>query len=336
MIIKNFQLENNINTIEKYKCLLLYGENDGQKKDIIETIKKKYENSQFHIFFQNEIIKDSQVLFDEVNNVSLFSSSKIILIRDANDKVFEILKEISNKELDNVKLIVTSNILEKKSKLRNYFEKENNLAICPCYEDTDFNLKTYLKNKLISLPQIQGSMIDLIIKNSNNNRQIIQNEINKILCYQHNKKEINIDEIIQLLNLETSKEIDQIINVSILGDKRSLNEILNIKNLHNDDSDLILNTINRKLIKLYEIFKKSEENGTNPINEINNLRPPIFWKEKATFERQIKIWDIKKIVKAIDKIKYLSSFIRKNSDINKDVLIKNILVEISNYPSKSF
>ena len=179
-------------------------------------------------------------------------------------------------------------------------------------------------------------MIDLIIKNSNNNRQIIQNEINKILCYQHNKKEINIDEIIQLLNLETSKEIDQIINVSILGDKRSLNEILNIKNLHNDDSDLILNTINRKLIKLYEIFKKSEENGTNPINEINNLRPPIFWKEKATFERQIKIWDIKKIVKAIDKIKYLSSFIRKNSDINKDVLIKNILVEISNYPSKSF
>ena len=94
----------------------------------------------------------------------------------------------------------------------------------------------------------------------NNNRQIIQNEINKVLCYQHNKKEINIDEIIQLLNLETSKEIDQIINVSILGQK-GLNEILNVKNLHNDDADLVLNTINRKLIKLYEIFKKAQKMG---------------------------------------------------------------------------
>ena len=66
------------------------------------------------------------------------------------------------------------------------------------------------------------------------------------------------------------------------------------------------------------------------------MRPPIFWKEKATFERQVKVWNIKKIVKVIDKIKYLSNFVRKNSDINKDVLIKNILVEIASYPSKSF
>ena len=42
MIIKSYQIENNIDTIDKHKFALFYGENNGLKDHLKFKIKKKY------------------------------------------------------------------------------------------------------------------------------------------------------------------------------------------------------------------------------------------------------------------------------------------------------
>ena len=54
--------------------------------------------------------------------------------------IFQNLIEIIEKKITDIKIILNSSILDKKSKLRSHFEKNNNLAIIPCYNDTEITL----------------------------------------------------------------------------------------------------------------------------------------------------------------------------------------------------
>ena len=46
------------------------------------------------------------------------------------------------------KIIILSNLLDKKSKLRNLFEKDDRLAIVPCYQDDQRALSNYIRQEL--------------------------------------------------------------------------------------------------------------------------------------------------------------------------------------------
>ena len=90
------------------------------------------------------------MIFTEITNISLFEKGKIILINQSNDKITKIIEELSQ-YLDKQKIFLFAEILEKKSKLRNYFEKSNNFAVVPCYEDNEQTLKRIILDKLRDL-----------------------------------------------------------------------------------------------------------------------------------------------------------------------------------------
>ena len=62
-------------------------------------------------------------------------------------------------------------------------------------------------------------------------------------------------------------------------------------------------------------------------NRINSLKPPIFWKDKPNFIAQVKKWD-KKINNALEKTYILEKEIKSNSLINKNVLVKKLIIDI--------
>ena len=57
MIIKNYQLNTNSELSKRYKTLLLYGVNEGLKKEFIEKIKQENKNTEIYNFFEEEILK---------------------------------------------------------------------------------------------------------------------------------------------------------------------------------------------------------------------------------------------------------------------------------------
>ena len=65
---------------------------------------------------------------------------KIILINQSNDKITKTIEELSQ-YLDNQKIFLFAEILEKKSKLRNYFEKSKILQLYLVMKITNKHLK---------------------------------------------------------------------------------------------------------------------------------------------------------------------------------------------------
>ena len=188
MILKSYIVEQNLNILKKYQATLVYGENDGIKDDVKDGIKSQNKNSEIIVFFENEILNDKSILYQNIVNESLFSEEKIIFIHEASDKIINHIVECVEIDKVNIRIYIFSQNLDKKSKLRNLFEKNKNLAILPCYRDNERSLVAYINKELIEFKGLSGEIIDLIITNSNMDRRVIKNEIMKIKDFFLNKK----------------------------------------------------------------------------------------------------------------------------------------------------
>ena len=155
MLFKSYVVEKNINIINQ-SLILFYGENIGLKNYFKNTLKKNedYESLSFN---QDEVLKNKNLIISEVSNVSLFGKKKIIFINQVNDKILDIMKEVININDEN-KIIFFSEILDKKSKVRCFFEKDKNcaaiVALEPDYIGFIFFAPSprYVENKTPTIP----------------------------------------------------------------------------------------------------------------------------------------------------------------------------------------
>ena len=322
MIFKTYLIEKNIDQINK-NFFLFYGENIGLKKELKSKIKNKFKNAEIISYDQSEILQNNQVLFRELGNLSLFEKEKIFFIENTNDKILSLIRDIVDK-FNSTRVILFADVLEKKSKLRIFFEKGNSCGIAACYPDNEITIKRIIQERLAGLSGLNNSIINLIADKCNLNRTKVQNEITKIETFFQNKK-IDIDKLENLLDLKTNENFDLLKNEAFKGEKAKTNKLLSETIFEDEKNVLYLNLLNQRLHKLCEI--KQDKNKNLEI-AINNLKPPIFWKEKDAFIQQAKKWDIIKLRKVLEKTYSVEKEIKSNSIINKKVLMKNLIVEI--------
>ena len=114
MILKSFEIENNIENLLKFKFILIYGENIGLKDTIKKKIKYLTKKVEIINLYQEDLVKNKNIILDEVKNVSLFSQEKIIFVNQVNDKILSSIENLlENKE--NIKIVLVGDLLDKKS-----------------------------------------------------------------------------------------------------------------------------------------------------------------------------------------------------------------------------
>ena len=196
MMIKSYEL-NKIN-LKKNNIYLLYGENEGLKNKVInDTFKEFLKN--IYKYDEKEILDNKENFFNNIFSKSFFETKKIIIILRSSDKIVNIIEEIFERNIEDTKIILLANILEKKSKLRLLFEKNKNIICIPFYPDNNQTLSnivnSYFKERKIPISQ---EAINLLIDRARGDRLNLNNELNKIENFTKNKKKINIDEILKL------------------------------------------------------------------------------------------------------------------------------------------
>ena len=324
MILKSYIVEQNIGLLRKNKVNLLYGENDGIKDDIKTEIKNEKGEAEIINLFQEEILKNNKVLFDHIQNLSLFSLKKIIFIHEVTDKLYEDICELTENKLENIEVYIYAGALDKRSKLRSYFEKEKNIAIVACYQDNERTLSNYIRNKLKGLTGLTQEITNIIIYNSNLNRKSIKSEISKIKVF-FGENKIEKEKVLQLLNVTLNKEFGQIRDAALLGDKIKVNRLMGEIEFTNEDIYSYLNQIAARLNNLNEI-QNLNQNINNLETAVDSLSPKVFWKDKPIYINQLKNWDKKKLEETLLRIGQLELFMKKNSNIRNDVLIKDLIV----------
>ena len=327
MIVKAFEIKK-IN-LDKTRLFLFYGENEGYKNEIIKKIFEKNYPNQIYRYDEKEIIDKKNDFFYSILSKSFFDNKKLIIISRVTDKIRDIIEEIISTNITDVTIILSANILEKKSKLRSFFEKEKNTICIPFYSDTNETMSNlslnFFKKKKISISQ---ETINLIVERCRGNRENLYNELEKIENYSRYKKRVNYDEILKITNLAENYNVSELTDNCLAKNTKKTSHILNENNFSTDDCILIVRTL---LIKAKRILKLQEEinNNSNIEQVVKNFRPPIFWKDKEIVKTQIKNWPLKKIQNVIIKINEVELLIKKNSSNSLNILSDFIIAQAS-------
>ena len=314
MIIKHFEFTKD--NIGKFNYYLFHGKNEGLKKEIIEKNFIKNFDGKIDKYDENYIISNKETIISELLSKSLFENRKIIIISRVTDKIIKVVDEIIKKTLDDIIIILKSEILEKRSKLRQLFEKEKTLASIALYEDTSRDL-TRIITKFLNINKIRLSQesINLLVTRASGDRENLKIELEKIYNYSITNKDINISIIRVLTNLAENYSVNELAENFLLKNKKNISKILNENNYSDEDCILILRTILLKSKRLFGILKRNEE--LNNIDQvISSTKPPIFWKEKENVKIQANCWssnDLKKKIYEINEIEFLIKNNSKNS-----------------------
>ena len=310
---------------EKVNFFLFYGENEGQKEDIIKSNFNSYTKENTFKYYEKDIIQNKQPFFDQIYSKSFFENEKLILMYDVTDKILELIEETIDSNISEIKIILLAKKLDKKSKIRNFFEKNKEILIVPFYEDTIQTLitigKKILNDNKINLSQ---ENLNLIIERSQGDRINLKNELEKIITLSKNKKKLETDDILKLTNLSENYSASELADNCLNKNRKKTLNILNENIPSSEDNILILKTFLYKLKRLRKLRINLDENN-NLEKTINSFRPPIFWKDKDLIKQQIKKWKIDDIDKFIVEVNNTERLIKKNPQISNLILNDMIL-----------
>ena len=227
-------------------------------------------------------------------------------------------------------IVLISGILEKKSKLRNFFEKHKEAIIVPFYED-NYQTLTLLANDYLKKRQIFLSTqnVNLIIERCRGDRINLLNELQKIESFSKNKKNIKTEDILKLTNLSENFNASELVDNTLAKNEKKTLYILNENNFAAEDSILILRTFINKLKRLLKIQSEIKNKHKNIDEVITNFRPAIFWKEKDLVKKQIKVLPLEKLEDLLLKSNDLELSIKKNPTISTNILTDFILEEVA-------
>ena len=224
----------------------------------------------------------------------------------------QVVKQIDYTTLEGVSIIISSENLEKKSKLRAEFEKRQELICIQFYPDTEQTLLKFasknLNEKGIS---ISPANLNLIINKCNGDRENLLNELNKIELYCKGGKKITSENITKITNLVENHSISELVDNCLVKNKKKIIHILNENNFTNDDCILITRTFLNKAKKINQLAIDFTINKNIDLT-ISSAKPPIFWKDKEVTKQQIFKWSPDKIKILIYQLNELELRIKKN------------------------
>ena len=311
MIIKSYEV-NKIN-IKDYDIFLFYGKNEGLQNEIIEKNFVKGNKGSINKYEESEFINNYETISSEILTKSLFDEEKLLIVSRVGEKIFKYIEELLNRNINNIKIILKAGLLEKRSKLRNLFEKNKKLLIIPFYEDDERTLTAqvyeYLKKNSIKLSR---ETINLLVERSSGNRENLKIELSKIFYYSQSNKEISFETVKKLSNLAENYGVNELADNYLSKNKKNVIKILNENNYSDDDCILILRTILNKSKRLLNILENYRKNK-NLDDVISKTRPPIFWKDKAIVKKQANTWELRDLKSKMYQINEVETLVKSNS-----------------------
>ena len=325
MILKSYE----INKIKQNfnHLILFYGKNEGLKKEALNILIQDKNN--ISNYEEKEILDNENNFIESILSKSLFDPQKFIIIKRATDKIFKIIENLQQKNLEDTTIILNSESLEKKSKLRSFFEKNKTLVCVPFYPDNDQTLSklayNFLREKKIS---ISSSNINLVVNKCGGDRETLMNELQKIELFSKSGKQINSENITKLINLSENHNISELVDNCLAQNKRKIISILNENNFSNEDCIMIIRYFIIKSKRLLALSKAFESNKNIDLT-ISSAKPSIFWKEKEITKQQILKWSSINIKQLIYSLSETELQIKKNINNSINLITDFILFQSS-------
>lgn len=301
------------------RAVLLYGPDAGLVRERADRIKKTVMAGNDDPFAYVEIeegrlLEDPARLADELSAISLMGGKRLIMVRDAADKMTKIIEGVTGLFHQDVFLVVLADELPSRSSLRALFEKEPVLASLACYRDEARDVASLIRKTFEDAGVVvDRDTMDYLVSQLGNDRYVTRQELEKIVVYAGEEKRISLEEAQMLVDYNRESGFDDV--TAAVADKNltALEHIITVQQREGVQPVAYLRSLQRYFNRLYSIRAQMAE-GRSAESVIAGLRPPVFFKQVPILTRHVEQWDIPRIVRAL-KLLIEAELACKSSDI---------------------
>lgn len=257
----------------KIKALLLYGPDKGYIDKICRHLVKNLSMLQTTIEYGELNISSLEIL---LNSPNFFNQKELIKVRGAGNSIDKNLKTTLSGNYINFPVFIGEDITSSGS-FRKFFETEEFLAAIACYHDDETKIERIILDRLAKNNKtINKETITYLKTHLKGDHELIRNEINKLIYYVHDQKEITLDDAKAVISSEIMASGSDLAIYFSKKDYTSFLKELSILQKQNINEVLIIRALIRHYINLYIVLSKVK-NGERVETAIKSLSPPIFY-----------------------------------------------------------
>lgn len=289
-------------------AVLIYGPDLGLVRERGNLLQGKIvedANDPFRIsaFSANDLRQDPALLMDEAGSVAMLGGRRVVRVRNAGDSQSKTFESFLEDPIGDSLVIVEAGDLPARSALRKLFESAKNAAAIPCYEDEGHTLETVIVETLgrhgLSADR---HAIDFLAEVLGADRMATRGELEKLSLYMADQGEgavVSLEDAQASIGDRGAMALDALINAVAGGETARMNAGLQTAYVGGSPPVQILRGLIRHFGRL-QLCAAAVANGASADQAMSSLRPPVFFKYKASFQRQVGRWTLRRVNTALD------------------------------------
>ena len=335
MNIKPEQVESIVKALPSHiRGVVVYGSNEGMittlSQQFIKAVSPDIYDA-FHVSYLEmaDVSADVGALYAEFNAQSLMGGRRVVVIKEATNLLTKPLRELLQESSSDSLLVITSQSLKTKDSLAVLAKDEDNFYGIGCYDDRDeaitaFASKFMDKNGF----RIDNSAFQLLCSRLSNDRKISQNELDKLITYMGEKKNISIDDIRTVISDTSASSQEDLCYFVALGQTEKALSSYNRLIFEGENPVTIVRAVSYHFMKLLDCVVQMEK-GDTADKVVFGLRPPLMFFRKKPFLTQLQIWNRSRIMIALELL-YQTERECKTTDIPAEETASFTLMRIAN------
>jgi len=247
-----------------------------------------------------QLKSEPTALMDAALAMPMMGGRKAVLVRQATDSLAGRFDDLlGGPAFDNL-IVVEAGELAARSRLRKVFEKAGNAAAAGCYGDDSRGLETVLREVLAAHgmtadPDVAGELAGRL----GNDRMVSRGEIEKLVLYVGDGGRVSSDDVARVIGDNVSLSVDAVVFDTADGNSEHSDQALNRAFAEGVPPIQILRALQRHFQRLHWVAGHLDQ-GARLDSAVAKLKPPVFFKFKARFQRQAGQWNTARLDRAME------------------------------------
>jgi DNA polymerase-3 subunit delta len=266
-----------------------------------------------------EIRDDPARLADEAAALSMIGGKRVVLVSGATDAIAAAVSAFLE-NTDVVKgapvslVIISAGDLGPRSSLRRAFEDSGVAPAIPCYADDAGSLESIVLDELRAAGlAAEPDALDFLVGHLGGDRQVSRRELEKLVLYMGDAprddadksggahRPVTLADVTACIGDVAALALDDVVRAVAEGDVAALDKDLARLFDEGEQPVMILRALARHFQRLHRASGLMAK-GESPAQAIAALRPPVFFKERTSFERQLRQWTAVKLGAALERL----------------------------------
>ncbi|MGD8325735.1 MAG: DNA polymerase III subunit delta [Sphingomonadales bacterium] len=287
------------------RFVLIYGPDTGLVEERAKRLIKQVIGDSNDPFLLSDIAietvkNDPTIVYDEACQPPLTGEKRVIRIDRADDTTLSGLNDLLEGTQPHNLVVLTASNLSTSSKLRKLAEEAKDALAIACYSDTSETIDALIDQILTAGDlRIAADARQFLLHNLGSDRGVSRSEIEKLALYKKGQGQVTLQDVELLIGDTGALTLERVAEAALDGDTNRCDEEYQ-RALESGIAPIaLIRIVLMRLEKLHRAALQVKQ-GRSPAEAIGQLRPPVFWKDKAGFERQLRRWNPALLERALD------------------------------------